>query len=412
MRKNGIDKKLTPIDGGVCAPDGFFAGGVRCGVAAENAPFYDKNREDIALILADKRVPTACVFARGKTVGAPVLVTKKHIQTGYARAVFINSGVANVQAEDGIKSAEAISRALERLTPASANEIVLASTGAITGKFPTDKILSGLENLTKALGKTEGNSLAAARAIMTSDTAAKQLAFSFRLGDYPCKIGAIFKGGKRVCPNMATTLCFLTTDVNIEPKMLQKALNAAVDDTWNMLDLDGVASPNDTVCIMASGGAGNYRIFTADTEYKKFADVLKEVMARVCQALLQMEGERPFVCRVSGAKSLTSARTIAKYVASAGATREMLLSKKADSDLFLSALYAVADGKDVAGAEIALVSSSGELLLVDEGKPVLYNERFAEQVLLGSAIEIRVRLHAGNYGAQAYGACGSRIARA
>ncbi len=412
MRKNGINKRLTSIVGGVCAPDGFSAGGVRLGIAPENTPFYDENREDVALILADKRAATACVFTRGKTVGAPVVVTKKHIQSGYARAAFINSGVANVQVEDGIKSAEAICRGLERITPATVDEIVLASTGAITGKFPTDTILGGLACLTKALGKEEENSIAAARAIMTSDCAAKQLAFSFYLGDYLCKIGAIFKGGKRVCPNMATTLCFLTTDVNIEPKMLQKALNAAVEDTWNMLNLDGVSSPNDTVCIMASAAAGNYRIFTADTEYKKFADALKEVMGRICQRLLETEGERPFVCKVLGAKSSTAAKAIAKYLAGAGATREMLLTKNADSDLLLSALYAVAEEKDVQRAEIALVSTAGELLLADEGKPVLYNEAFAAQVLSGEEMQIRIVLRAGNYGAQAYGACGLRIMRA
>jgi glutamate N-acetyltransferase/amino-acid N-acetyltransferase len=161
------------------------------------------------------------------------MVTKKHLRSGKARAILVNSGIANVGVEKGEKEAEKVSGMLWRKLHIEASETVIASTGAITGVFPSDKIIEKADALIEGLGVGEEYSLSVARAMMTADKKPKQLAFSFEIGDYVCKIGAVFKGAKRVYPNMATTLCFLTTDVAIDSEYLQKALSFSVSETLN-----------------------------------------------------------------------------------------------------------------------------------------------------------------------------------
>lgn len=405
MRKNGVNKELKPIDGGICAPKGFRASGVRCGIAPVSSPFYHPTREDLALIAADKLVPTACVYADSGECGAPVITTKKHLKSGYSRAVIVNSGIANCGVEGGEKLAKTVCTAIAKRLKISASETVIASTGAITGKFPIDTLLSGVNKLADSLGCSHEHSLAAARALMTADTAVKQLSFSFMLGDYECKIGAIFKGSRRVCPNMATTLCFLTTDVNISREMLQKALSAVVGDTFNMLNVDGISSPNDTVCIMASGNAGNYKIDCADSEYKKFVYALKETAWRVCKAIVA-DGEGKsgvFSCSVSGAKSKNAARNIAKAVAGAIGTRKAFAKNEVDVEGILCSILTAGERVELSNVEISLSSEQGKFLLLDEGKSVAFSHENAARILSGADMEICIRLHTGNYSAQALG---------
>ena len=251
MRKNGVNRQLEPIEGGVCAPAGFQASGLG----------------GLALIVGEKRFPAAGVFSQSAVVGAPVTVSKKHIRSGYARAIFVNSGEANVFQENGESSAKEICETVAKRLHCDTEEILIASTGKIKSRFDAQNILKNVEPLTQNLGCSHEHSLSAARNIMTTDKSVKQISFAFDVGDYRCKIGAIFKGNNRVCPNMATTLCFLTTDVNITPQMLQKSLSSAVSETLNLLDLDGLASPNDSVCIVSSRKAGNYQISSADSEF-------------------------------------------------------------------------------------------------------------------------------------------------
>ena len=151
MRKNGVNKNLMPILGGVCAPVGFSASAVYCGIAPKNTPFYNEEREDLGVIISDKLVPTACVYSANGLCGAPVSVTKKHLRSGKARAILVNSGVANLGVEKGDKEAEKVSGMLWRKLHIEASETVIASTGAITGVYPSDKIIEKADELIDSL---------------------------------------------------------------------------------------------------------------------------------------------------------------------------------------------------------------------------------------------------------------------
>ena len=405
MRKNGVNKTLTPIQGGVCAPDGFSAGAVYCGIAPKNTPFYNETREDLGVIISSKLVPTACVYASDGFCGAPIMVTKKHLRSGKARAILVNSGIANVGVEKGEKEAEKVSGMLWHKLHIEASETVIASTGAITGTFPSDKIIEKADALIEGLGAGEEYSLSVARAMMTADKKPKQFAFSFEIGDYTCKIGAVFKGSKRVCPNMATTLCFLTTDVAIDTPHLQKALSFAVSETLNCLDLDGISSPNDTVCIMANGKAGNYKISCNDSEYKKFTYFLTETLRAVAQELAKeyAGAKNVFACEIKGAKSKSFARLAANGVVRASGVKKALQSGEISGETVLCATLGVGEYFKEEKVEIFVQSSEGKLVLMEDGKRVLSSIEHAKKISQGENLIVFVHFHGGNYGIKAIG---------
>ena len=263
MRKNGINRELSPVDGGVCAPAGFRANGVVC-----------QGGEKLSVILTDGRYPAAFAYASRGVCGAPVQYTQNRLKSGYARAIVVNSGSANIGG-GAKREIEKLCLAVSNSAKIPESEIAVASTGVIGKTMRAETLLPSVKELVNGALDGAENSLTAARMMATDDGAGKQLSFSFQLGDFTCKIGAIFKGNKRVCPNMATFLCFFTTDTNISPEMLKKALLSATADTFNQLNIDGVSSPNDTVGIIASGLAGNSKIDYADGEYEKFVFALR-----------------------------------------------------------------------------------------------------------------------------------------
>lgn len=382
----------------MCAVKGFSANGVHCG-------FYPNGgREDFALIYSDQRAATACVYSVGSFHGATALLTQKNLSSGYARAIVANSGVANV-APEGIKLAKSVCLEVSKRTRATETEIVIASTGKIGLPLTLSTYLKGVDGLVKGLSATDEGSKAAARAIMTEDLHPKQMAFSFELGAYPCKIGAIFKGGARVSPNMATTLCFLTTDAAISPKMLQKALNTAVKDTFNMSDIDGTSSPNDTVCIMANGNAGNYKIDYADTEYKKFTDALWETMRQICIALLKdaPRMRKLLLCKVCNAKSKQTARAVAKAVVCSEDLRHNTLNNRLDFEAILGAAYSTGETFVLTKTTLTVSSENGRLVVFEDGKATDFSKEAQERILNGKEIEIIFSLGEGNYSARAYG---------
>lgn len=385
MRKNGVNRQLEPIEGGVCAPAGFQAGGLN----------------NLALIVGEKRFPAAGVFSQSAVVGAPVTVSKRHLRAGYARAIFVNSGEANVCQENGENAAKEICKAVAKRLRCDTEEILIASTGKIGPRFDAQKVLQNVAPLTENLGSSHEHSMAAARNIMTSDKIEKQLSFAFDVGDYRCKIGAIFKGNARVCPNMATTLCALTTDVNVTPQMLQKALGSAVNETLNMLDLDGLASPNDSVYVLSSCTAGNYLISCADSEYKKFASALQKTLAEICFLLIK-DGDRnakTFVCEARGARSKRVARVVAKSIVAA-----RVFQKEAwQTDDLICAILGADEPLEFGKADITLSSKTASLALMTDGKAIAFSASSVLEIFSCDEITLRVHLNDGNYGATALG---------
>lgn len=273
--------KLREIEGGVCAPKGFRANGVHCGIRK------NKTKKDLALIVADKMCACAGVYTTNLVKGAPILVTKKNIADGFAQAIIVNSGNANTCNADGVEIAEKMCGLVEKHTGVSAADVVVASTGVIGQPLSIEPIADGMDKLAAGLGD---NSAAAAEAIMTTDTVKKEIAFSFLLGGKQCRIGAICKGVGMICPNMATLLMFVTTDVAISPQMLQSALSADVKQSLNMLSVDRDTSTNDTFCVLASGLAGNAEISVKNGDYRTFCRALHAVTSAMCRKLAR-DGE-------------------------------------------------------------------------------------------------------------------------
>jgi len=225
---------IKQVSGGVCAPQGFVAAGINCGITAR------QEKKDLALIFSKAEATAAAVYTKNQVRAAPVIVTKSNLENGRAQAVICNSGNANACNTDGEKSAlEMCALAAEQLniTP---QEVIVASTGVIGQKLNIDCIKNGVPELSAKLSETGSND--AAHAIMTTDTVMKEIAVSFTLGGKECKIGGIAKGSGMIHPNMATMLAFFTTDACVSSGMLKKALNNAVESTFNMISVDGDTS--------------------------------------------------------------------------------------------------------------------------------------------------------------------------
>ena len=387
---------ITKIEGGVCAPKGFRANGVHCGIRK------NKIKKDLALIVSDVRCATACVYTTNLVKGAPILVTKKNVADGYAQAVIVNSGNANTCNANGVEIAEEMCALVERHTGVAAGDVVVASTGVIGQQLSIEPIANGMQELVAGLGS---NSSAAAEAIMTTDTVKKEIAYAFEIDGVPCKIGAICKGVGMICPNMATMLMFISTDAAVSPAMLQKALSADVKDSLNMLSVDRDTSTNDTLCIMASGLAGNKEIVSAGADYKKFCKALHMVTSAMCRELAaDGEGATKLVeCRVRGAKSKKCARIAAKSVINSNLVKAAMFGSDANWGRVLCALGYAGTDLDVNKIDVRFTSAAGEVFVCENGSGVPFSEEEAKRVLSQKEVVIDVDLKDGAYSATAWG---------
>ncbi len=395
MRKNGIDRQLRKISGGICAPEGYKANAVVCGIRKEGGL-------DFGMIFSEKRCAVACMYASGNTVGAPVKVSKKNMRNGYARAILVNGGVANVFLPEGEKIALSICDlflpyGLER------GETVIASTGRIGERLELSSFKAGVKPLWEGLSGAEEQGELFAQAISSEEAPAKQLSFAFDLGDYPCKIGVIFKGGQRTSPNMATFLAFLTTDVNISTPMLQKALTSEVNETLNLLSLDGTPSPNDTICIMANGRAGNYKIDCMDAEYKKFKIALRLALTEICIAAAKAGDRKVLRCKVKGAQSKQLSRSLAKGIISSYGVKKGIEKGALDIRDILYTIISMVNGIKMERLRVALRSSKEKRVLYEQERAIPAAEEGLRALLSEEDVEISVDLGDGNFQSVAFG---------
>ncbi len=295
----------------VTAPKGFLAAGISCGIKISG-------KKDIGFIACPTGAKAAGVFTTNKVVSAAVTVCKQHIKTGNAEAIVANAGIANAcTGKLGLKNAEAMCQTAAQLIDAKANQVLIASTGIIGHQLPMDKISRGIILAAAQLSSSQKTGNDFAQAIMTTDTRCKQAFRTIVIGSAKISIAGTAKGAGMVGPNMATTLCFITTDVDITKPLLQKALKDAVGNSLNKLTVDGHQSTNDTAIILASGLAGNKPIAKADSQYNKFAAALAALTTDLAkQMALDAEGAtRMFTIVVNGAASKTDAAKAARAVA-------------------------------------------------------------------------------------------------
>ena len=235
------------VTGGICAPKGFAAAGVHCGIRANHSEKYD-----LALIKADVRCAAAGVYTTNKVCGAPIKVDRAHLADGYAQAIVVNSGNANTCAANGVALAEECCELVGKALDIDAMDVLPASTGVIGQPMVIDPFARGIPAAAAKLAADEQGSTDAATAIMTTDTHKKEYAIQFELGGKTCTVGAIGKGSGMIAPNMATMLAFYTTDAAVSPILLEKALKTVVPGTYNQMSVDLDTSTNDTLIIMAS----------------------------------------------------------------------------------------------------------------------------------------------------------------
>lgn len=301
---------LTKITGGITAPRGFKAAGVHAGIKKNG-------KEDVGLIYSTVPAAAAAQFTTNQMAAAPVLVSRQAISQGRARAIIVNSGCANAcTGEQGMTDAWAMVDAAASALELDKSEVLVASTGVIGVNLPMDKITAGISQAANALSET-GDEQALA-AIMTTDTFAKSSAYQFTLGGKTCKIAGIAKGAGMIHPNMATMLCFITTDAAIEPALLSQALSQAVQMSFNMITVDGDTSTNDMVAVIANGQAGNAPVKATDGEdWQQFYAALKTVCTELAQLVVRDgEGATKFLeINVTGALSFADAKCAAMAIA-------------------------------------------------------------------------------------------------
>jgi glutamate N-acetyltransferase/amino-acid N-acetyltransferase len=296
------------IKGSVTAPEGFLASGVRSGIK--------KKGLDLALVYSSVPAHAAGVFTKNTVKAAPVILSAGNLNDGWAQAIIANSGNANcLNGKNGMKWAVRMAEAVSAKTWIDAKDVLVASTGIIGKPLPVEKLEAAVPALVKALSKA--GELTAAKAIMTTDLVPKRIAVAVKIGGKTVKIGGIAKGSGMICPNMATLLCFITTDADIDEKALKGSLKDGVEDSLNMVTVDGDMSTNDTVFILANGLALNPRIKNGSKDHKIFCSALKYVMVYLAKEIAKDgEGAGKFIeVQVKGAKNIADARKMAMEIA-------------------------------------------------------------------------------------------------
>ncbi len=388
---------IKEIQGGVCAPIGFRAGGVHCGIRK------NKTKKDFALIVSDAPCSAAGVYTQNLVKGAPVIVTKSHLQNGKAQAIICNSGNANTCNANGIEIAEQMCAIAGDICGIDTNDVIVASTGVIGQTLDITPMLNAKEVLKQSLG--DENSLAAAEAIMTTDTKVKQVSICFRIGSCVCSMGAIAKGVGMVCPNMATNLIFITTDVAITPSLLQKALSEDVKKSFNMVSVDGDQSTNDTCCILANGLAENELIDSEGAAFTQFKRALAYCTVKLSKMIAKDgEGATKLVeCKVNGAKTEKMAKNVAKSIIKSSLVKAAMFGSDANWGRVLCAIGYAGEPVDVQTIDVSFQSKAGEVSVCKAGYGVVFSEEEAKKVLSQDEVTIDVNLNIGKCKAVAWG---------
>ncbi len=326
---------MKVIQGGVTAPKGFLAAGIYCGVKY-------RRKKDLALIYSPKLANAAAVFTTNKVQAAPVKVSKRHLKGRCLHAIIANSGNANCcTGRQGMAMAEKMSQVTaECLKIANPSEVAVCSTGIIGRQLPEKAVVDGIRNISKKLSVRGFH--AAAEAILTTDTKIKQMAVSTQLGGVTVKIGAMCKGSGMIHPDMATMLCFITTDANIDAKWLKTALKSSTEKTYNRISVDGDRSTNDTVIIMANGMAGNRLISNYDADYRNFKKALDFINLTLAKKIVEDgEGATKLIeIEVINASRVKDAQKVARAVANSALFKTAMYGENPNWGRIMAALGA------------------------------------------------------------------------
>lgn len=382
------------IDGGICAPKGFLANGVHVGVRK------NPSKLDLALIYSEVPSVSAGVFTTNKARAAPVILSQGHVKNGNVQAVIVNSGNANAcTGEIGHLHAKQMVNKTAMKLKLTPQHVAVASTGVIGVTLPIDRILSGIDDLTKELSQ---NSIAASQAIMTTDTFPKSISIELKICGKKVCIGGVAKGSGMIHPNMATMLGFITTDLSINKEVLQYTLTKVNQNTFNMITVDGDTSTNDMVLILANGMACNPEINSIhDPDWKIFYEGLNYVCQYLSKEIVRDgEGATKLIeVNVTEATTEEQARIAARTICRSPLVKSAIYGEDANWGRIINAL-----GYSGVDLELnCLTVSLGNLCLFKEGEAINFNETVAKEILKQKTVHIYIQLGLGKECATAWG---------
>ncbi len=401
---SNVKESWKSIEGGVAAPKGFYAVGVQAGIKYED-------KYDVALVFSQVQAQAAGVYTRNVVKAHPLHLTQSHLKNGLAQAIVINSGNANAcVGKAGDQAALSMAQVVAMFMAVPAEDVLVASTGVIGVEMPIDRVLTGIRaasaellgNMVKGIREPKETSNdgahRAALAIMTTDTAVKERACELSCQGGVITLGGMAKGSGMIHPNMGTMLGFLTTDANIAAEELQRILREAVDESFNMVTVDGDTSTNDMVLFLANGASG---MTLSGEDLFNFEKMVKSLCVQLAQDIVRDgEGASKFMeVTVSGAKTKEAARKIAKSICGSSLVKTALFGEDANwGRIFTAAGYAGAEF-DPGLVDIFL----GDLIVAQAGIGVAFSEEKAKGILSLRDVHIRLNLHLGEEHATAWG---------
>ncbi len=380
-----LDEPFTTIEGGITAPEGFAGAAVCCGIKSESL--------DLMLLTSERPASAAVTVTKNAFRAAPTFVTQEHTSNGQAQAIVCNSGNANAATgQQGMDNARRMAALAAEQLGVECLDVIVCSTGKIGEQLPLDKIEVGIRQAAIALTRNAPELLA--RAIMTTDTFPKMVSVQFAVGEKLVKMAGIAKGAGMISPNMATMLCFITTDLAIAPEILRTALQQAVETSFNCITVDGCMSTNDTVAILANGAAGNQEIVSEQSAgYEEFRAALGYVTQELAKMIARDgEGATKFVeIHVDGADKWEHARHIARAIANYDLVKTSLFGEDLNWGRIAAAMGAVDPELDPNNVTIKCAG----ITTWERGEAVSYDEAQARSAMQADEILIEVDLGIG-----------------
>ena len=392
---------MNIIEGNVTSPIGYKAWGLRAGIKK------GKTNKDMALIYSECPATVAGTFTKNMVKAAPVLWDKSIVENlETAQAIVVNSGIANACTGDmGYENAESMAGYVAEAFNISKDSVLVASTGVIGAQLPMEAIEYGVEELAPKIADTYEAGELAAEAILTTDTKKKTIAVEFELSGTKVTIGAMCKGSGMIHPNMGTMLGFITTDLSISKELLLSALREDIEDTFNMVSVDGDTSTNDSVLLLANGMAGNKKLEAEGEGYREFKKALHIVNEFLAKAIAG-DGEgctRLLETHIVNASNVETAKVLAKSITTSNLTKCAVYGKDANWGRILCAMgYSGADF-DPYKVDISIESKEGKVQLVVNGMATDYDEELATKILSPEVVKIYADIKSGDCSAVAWG---------
>ena len=394
------EKKITRIEGGVTAAEGFEAAAAAAGIKYQG-------RDDMALIYSGIPCRAAGTFTTNVVKAAPVKWDQKIVaEAPYVQAVVVNSGIANAcTGAEGYGYCKETAEEAAKVLGVPETAVLVASTGVIGMQLPMDRLKKGISLLKEAKGEGAEKGTAAEKPIMTTDTIHKESAVQVELGGKTVTIGGMSKGSGMIHPNMCTMLAFVTTDAAISKEMLQRAVSADVKDTYNMISVDGDTSTNDTLLVLANGLAGNPEITEENEDYRTFAAALNEVNTYLAKKMAG-DGEGAtalFEVKIVGAESKEQAVTLSKSVVTSSLVKAAIYGHDANWGRILCAMGYSGAQFDPEKVDLFFESAAGRIQIIENGVAVDYSEEEATRILSEPEVTAIADVKMGTASAVAWG---------